>query len=170
MPRRSSADRRPLAPTAPSRRRLNQTQGQAASQEAADAAADVLAPVSAFAKVLRQRELARASRQGGSRPRLRGRSAAATPPSLSPTRRPASNGTKLSVRSPQQSGSAPHPLSDSLANERLRRYDAETKGRFDRIVPVLQQLSALQHEPDFVERAQALASQELGYTLPPPDS
>lgn len=168
MPRLSSADRRPLAPTAPSRRRLNDSQVQAASQEAAGSTADVLAPVTAFTKVLRQRELARASRQGGARPRLRGRAAASLTPPLATARPSASSSTSLSLpyRSSQVPVSAGHPLSDSVTNERLRRYDAESKGRFDRIVPVLQQLSALQHEPDFVERAQALASQELGYTLP----
>ncbi|MEB3199417.1 MAG: carboxysome shell carbonic anhydrase [Synechococcaceae cyanobacterium] len=59
-----------------------------------------------------------------------------------------------------------HPLTDSRANACLRAYDERTKHTFDRIVPVLKRLSALQHEPDFVERAQALARAELGMPLP----
>ncbi|MFM7674696.1 MAG: carboxysome shell carbonic anhydrase [Synechococcus sp.] len=64
--------------------------------------------------------------------------------------------------------SALHPLTDQRANALLQDYDAEVKGSFDRIVPVLKQLSALQHEDDFVARAQDLALQELGFTLPLP--
>ena len=61
-----------------------------------------------------------------------------------------------------------HPLTDQSANDHLKAYDQQTKDRFDQIVPVLKRLSALQHEPDFVERAQLLARQELGTTLPLP--
>ena len=38
-----------------------------------------------------------------------------------------------------------HPLTDAAANARLRAYEQEVKGRFDRIVPLLQKVSALQH-------------------------
>jgi len=61
-----------------------------------------------------------------------------------------------------------HPLSDGSANARLQAYDSRVKDAFDRIVPVLKQLSALQHEDDFVVRAQRLARAELGYELPLP--
>ena len=61
-----------------------------------------------------------------------------------------------------------HPLSDRVTNAALRSYDLRVKEAFDRIVPLLKQLSALQHEDDFVERAQQLASSCLGYTLPLP--
>lgn len=61
-----------------------------------------------------------------------------------------------------------HPLSDGSANARLQAYDNRVKDAFDRIVPVLKQLSALQHEDDFVVRAQRLARAELGYELPLP--
>ena len=60
-----------------------------------------------------------------------------------------------------------HPLSDATANERLQAYDSEVKRSFDRIVPVLKQLSALQHDDDFVEQAQRHALKELGHGLPP---
>ena len=61
-----------------------------------------------------------------------------------------------------------HPLSDGRTNARLRDYDNQVKGAFDRIVPVLKQLSALQHENDFIPQAQRLAKAELGYALPLP--
>jgi carboxysome shell carbonic anhydrase len=59
-----------------------------------------------------------------------------------------------------------HPLTDQAANRALHAYDLQVKHRFDRIVPVLKQLSALQHEGDFVGRAQELARRELGFELP----
>jgi hypothetical protein len=61
-----------------------------------------------------------------------------------------------------------HPLTDLAANARLQAYDSGVKLAFDRIVPVLKQLSALQHEADFVDVAQRLARTELGYELPLP--
>jgi carboxysome shell carbonic anhydrase len=61
-----------------------------------------------------------------------------------------------------------HPLSDGRANAALRAYEERTLGAFDRIVPVLKRLSALQHEPDFVAQAQQLAQRELGHPLPLP--
>ena len=61
-----------------------------------------------------------------------------------------------------------HPLSNAAANACLLNYDQRTKASFDRIVPVLKRLSALQHEPDFVAQAQQLAQAELGYELPLP--
>jgi carboxysome shell carbonic anhydrase len=61
-----------------------------------------------------------------------------------------------------------HPLTDAAANAALQEYDRGVKGAFDRIVPVLKQLSALQHEDDFVPRAQALAESQLGFSLPLP--
>lgn len=61
-----------------------------------------------------------------------------------------------------------HPLTDQATNSRLQDYDNNVKLAFDRIVPVLKQLSALQHESDFVQIAQQLALAELGYELPLP--
>ncbi len=89
-----------------------------------------------------------------------------------PRRRPVPSGADLprrlaAVRSGLGSA-ALHPLSDAGANEALRRYDQDIKGSFDRIVPLLKRLSALQHEDDFVTRAQALAQAELGFSLPLP--
>ena len=63
---------------------------------------------------------------------------------------------------------AAHPLTDVATNASLRTYDLQVKESFDRIVPLLKQLSALQHEPDFVERAQQLSKDSLGFKLPLP--
>ena len=72
------------------------------------------------------------------------------------------------THSPNSSVSPCHPLTDLEANSRLQDYDNSVKLAFDRIVPVLKQLSALQHESDFVQIAQQLALAELGYELPLP--
>lgn len=90
-----------------------------------------------------------------------------------PRRRPdAPGGADLSRRLAAvrlgQGASSLHPLTDSAANAALESYDRGVKDAFDRIVPVLKRLSALQHEDDFVERAQALAQAELGFSLPLP--
>jgi len=61
-----------------------------------------------------------------------------------------------------------HPLSDGQLNGVLRAYEDQVKGAFDRIVPLLKRLSALQHEADFIEQAQQLARAELGFELPLP--
>jgi carboxysome shell carbonic anhydrase len=68
----------------------------------------------------------------------------------------------------RSTGEGSHPLTDASANAALAAYDASVKHRFDRIVPVLKQLSALQHEADFVAEAQRLAHAELGHELPLP--
>jgi len=157
MPRRQSPDQRSLAPTAPRRRPATAQQVSPAEGQTVDGTPAALTPLTSFAKVLRQRELAQASRQGGARSRQKG------PVRPSPVR----SQTPHQVISGSQSPLTNHPLTDGSANQRLRDYERHTKDRFDRIVPVLQQLSALQHEADFVDRAQALALGELGYTLPP---
>ncbi|MEB3271143.1 MAG: carboxysome shell carbonic anhydrase [Synechococcus sp.] len=70
---------------------------------------------------------------------------------------------------PSRFAAAPlHPLTNAAANAALRAYDEQVKGSFDRIVPVLRRLSALQHEENFIARAQELAQAELGTTLPLP--
>jgi carboxysome shell carbonic anhydrase len=60
-----------------------------------------------------------------------------------------------------------HPLTDLAANRRLHDYECSVKGAFDRIVPLLKRLSALQHHDDFIEQAQQHAEAELGFRLPP---
>jgi carboxysome shell carbonic anhydrase len=59
-----------------------------------------------------------------------------------------------------------HPLTERDDNARLQAYELEVKGRFERIIPLLQRVSALQHDPDFTAQAQRLARAELGFDLP----
>lgn len=59
-----------------------------------------------------------------------------------------------------------HPLTNEIENRRLLTHEQTIKGRFDNIVPVLKRIAALQHASDFVEQAQAIARQELGFELP----
>ena len=59
-----------------------------------------------------------------------------------------------------------HPLTNELENRRLLAYEQTIKARFANIVPVLKRIAGLQHAPDFVEQAQAIAHQELGFELP----
>ena len=151
MPRRPTPISRPLAPTAPPRRA-----GGAGSAEAPGSAA-APAPLSAFSKVVRQRELAQASRAS--------RSVAAAGRRVRPV---ATQVIRGGAQRPQVAAAAQHPLTDASANGRLRAYEQGTLDAFDRIVPVLKQLSALQHEPNFVAEAQRLAQAELGYALPLP--
>lgn len=59
-----------------------------------------------------------------------------------------------------------HPLADREANARLAACERSVKGRFGAVVPLLKRLAALQHQPDFPERAQAQAREVLGHALP----
>jgi len=61
-----------------------------------------------------------------------------------------------------------HPLANRERNQQLRTYDSQVKGSFDKIVEVLKRISALQHEPDFEQKAQTLALDELDFPLPAP--
>ncbi len=59
-----------------------------------------------------------------------------------------------------------HPLTDLASNNKLQVYEQEVKGRFDKIVPLLKDVSTLQHNQDFVATAQKLAISKLGFELP----
>lgn len=59
-----------------------------------------------------------------------------------------------------------HALVDQELNRRLYAYESRVRGRFSAIVDTLKVLSGLQHERDFVARAQHLARECLGYELP----
>jgi len=59
-----------------------------------------------------------------------------------------------------------HPLTNQNENLRLRYYEQSVKAAFDNIVPALKRISALQHEVDFENRAQAIAQEQLGFTVP----
>ena len=68
--------------------------------------------------------------------------------------------------SPAFGHSGLHPLTDAAANERLYAYESSVKGAFDAIVPVLKRIASERCEPDFIDRAQAIARDELGFALP----
>ncbi len=94
------------------------------------------------------------------------------PPQPAPLRRPGAAGQGMVDRG--TSGRAPaclragisHPLCREDDNRRLFAYESEVKAAFDRIVPTLKQVSALQHEPGFEQQAQRIAREQLGFELP----
>ena len=59
-----------------------------------------------------------------------------------------------------------HPLTNEIENQCLLAHEQTIKERFANIVPVLKCIAGLQHAPDFVEQAQAIAHHELGFKLP----
>jgi carboxysome shell carbonic anhydrase len=59
-----------------------------------------------------------------------------------------------------------HPLAALAQNEALALVEDGVKGRFDAIIPALRAMAALQHEADFVPRAQTIAAERLGFELP----
>ncbi|MBK1647740.1 carboxysome shell carbonic anhydrase [Rhabdochromatium marinum] len=59
-----------------------------------------------------------------------------------------------------------HPLTNAAANAALFDYESRVKESFDRIVPVLKRVAAMQCEPRFEERAVELIESELGFELP----
>jgi len=61
-----------------------------------------------------------------------------------------------------------HPLTNEMENRRLLAHEQTIKQRFANIVPALKRIAGMQHATDFVEQAQAIAQQELGFTLPEP--
>ena len=153
MPRRPAIPARRLSPTAPRRRPGGSGMVPEGLPVDPPVAAEATASLPAASRRQLQRELAARRQLAG---RTGPRSRASAPAVVSAPSRPAS------------SLGHGHPLADSGTNAALLAYDLQVKDAFDRIVPVLRQLSALQHEPDFVERAQSLASRELGYELPLP--
>ena len=72
----------------------------------------------------------------------------------------------LSATASQRGVLGSHPLTNLEDNSRLQAYELEVKGRFERIIPLLQKVSALQHDADFLDQAQRLARAELGFDLP----
>lgn len=63
-------------------------------------------------------------------------------------------------------GEGIHPLTDTAENQRLHDYEQSVKSAFDAIVPTLKRISAIQHQEDFEQKAQAIAREELGFDLP----
>lgn len=67
------------------------------------------------------------------------------------------------VQAPQQWG---HALADQGANVWLLSYEMTTRNAFDAIYVALRDIASIQHEPDFVVRAQEIAVSRMGYELP----
>nr|CAA6820447.1 MAG: carboxysome shell protein CsoS3 [uncultured Thiotrichaceae bacterium] len=59
-----------------------------------------------------------------------------------------------------------HPLTDGYTNARLAHCEDSVKGRFDAIVPTLKTIAGLPYGADFIQRAQQVANQNLGFELP----
>ncbi len=59
-----------------------------------------------------------------------------------------------------------HVLTNAQENEKLYAYESRVRESFDTIVSTLKSISALQHEADFEQQAQQLASKHLGFELP----
>lgn len=165
MPRPSRNAVRPLAPTAPRRRPglvVDAAQPDPASTaltNGAEATPGVPLRGTRARAVLQQQQARRdplsRSRQSRTSQSRTNRGADRSAPVMRSSRPAASSGHL-------------HPLTDRSTNDALHAYETGVKEAFDKIVPVLKRLSALQHEPDFVERAQRVAREELGYELPLP--
>ncbi|MDA7437504.1 carboxysome shell carbonic anhydrase [bacterium] len=176
MPSRSG---RAQAPTAPSRRQLQQERSDQTDRSPTSNTASGSARSAALE---RRRALTTSGKAavvvqgslGAGRIRTGRDKRRPTPQQPGWVRRdqaPSSAGPSRSVpfnlsRSSLPLNSRQHPLTNQVANERLRSYEQDVKGRFDRIVPLLQQVSALQHESDFLVQAQRLSRAELGFDLP----
>ena len=76
------------------------------------------------------------------------------------------NPSPTSIGKPSFVSSVCHPLTDLNTNKLLNDYETEVKGKFDRIVPLLKKISALQHDQNFSIKANQLAISELGFGLP----
>lgn len=59
-----------------------------------------------------------------------------------------------------------HPLCRPDDNARLLSYETEVKEAFDKIVPTLKDIAALQYDADFETHAQQIAVDRLGFELP----
>jgi len=59
-----------------------------------------------------------------------------------------------------------HPLTNSIENEKLFKYENEIKSSFDKIVPTLKEIARAQHQEDFIKTAQNISKRNLGIDLP----
>ena len=160
---RSAANQRPLAPTAPRRRPGTEpTPGQEGDSFASLSPDDLMPLRGTRARSAMQQARSLAPGSPGAQQRIaRGRRRAAPSASSSPA-------SQIPLPARIRPSAVTHPLTDAAANAALQAYDLTVKQRFDRIVPVLKRISALQHEDDFVQRAQAMARAELECELPLP--
>ena len=59
-----------------------------------------------------------------------------------------------------------HPLVNEALNAELHRYETTIDQRFHLIESTLKKISAIQHDDSFVQRAQGISQEMLGYDLP----
>jgi len=177
MPNRGG---RPLAPTAPTRRQLQESLVQRITTPGASTSAEesnaLLGSTTRQTTLQRRQALATSGKAAlpnagaVSGSRIRTQADRRRPKPLKQARvRRSESGNAVAVNLSRTSlpwSVDIHPLTDQEANDRLRVYELEVKGRFDRIVPLLKRVSALQHEPDFLIQAQRIARSELGFDLP----
>ena len=184
---------RPLSPTAPTRRQLQQERAESSAPSDSNQAQPIQSdptPLSARAASLERRRALTTSGKaavlaqgtlGAGRVRTSQDSRRSVPQQPGWVRRDQKSPRALSSNSKRSTSSRAtssrstsssavfnrrHPLTDSLANDHLGSYELDVKGRFERIVPLLQKISALQHHADFIDQAQLLACRELGFDLP----
>ena len=189
---------RPLSPSAPTRRQLQQERAESSAPSDSNQAQPIQSdptPLSARAASLERRRALTTSGKaavlaqgtlGAGRVRTSQDSRRSVPQQPGWVRRDQKSPRALSSNSKRSTSSRAtssratssrstsssavfnrrHPLTDSLANDHLRSYELDVKGRFERIVPLLQKISALQHHADFIDQAQLLACRELGFDLP----
>ena len=175
---------RPLSPSAPTRRQLQQERAESSvSSEPKQADSNSLS--ARAASLERRRALTTSGKAavlaqgtlGAGRVRTSQDSRRSVPQQPGWVRRDQKTSSAMSSssnrsRSSRPISNRPQPLQSpaslnrSVANDHLRAYELEVKGRFERIVPVLQKISALQHHADFIDQAQLLACRELGFDLP----
>jgi carboxysome shell carbonic anhydrase len=104
------------------------------------------------------------SRNRSGNRKIRQRSATGAAPSGRPGAKAGVSNTRYYVAG--RPASTSHPLTDVRENDRLFDYERKVKDAFDGIVPALKKVSALQHEADFVSKAQRIAMSQLGFELP----
>ena len=59
-----------------------------------------------------------------------------------------------------------HNLTNNSENERLYKYESQIKSNFDKIVPTLKEIARIQHNDDFIKKAQNISKNNLGIELP----
>ena len=165
MPRPSRNAVRPLAPTAPRRRPGLVVDAAQPDPTTPEAGATAVPLRGTRARAVLQQQQARRDSPNRSRA-MRGSRTRERPTTPATSSQAALPSRAARTSRPVRSNGTFHPLTDRATNDALHVYESGVKQAFDRIVPVLKHLSALQHEADFVERAQRIARDELGYELP----
>lgn len=112
---------------------------------------------------------AEARRMAGAFPCLRARRAEDSAPARVQMQK--ASHVRSAVAEPQPAApvaAAPvaHALADQGANVWLLSYEKATRESFDAIYVALRDIASIQHEADFVIRAQDIATSRLGYELP----